>query len=208
MGAGPGRSRPRRGFRRALRRVATPPILVAAAAVLLFEEFFWRAVASAAAALARTRAVAAAERWAMGLGPYPTLLLFAVPMVALEPVKILALYLIGTGRVVAGTAALAGAHALSTLLAVRLYAISLPKLLSIPWFAWAHGAFLGARARLYAYLRGLPGWRAAAMAVRRAREGVRAAARRLRGTGRPWALDRLRAGRRWLGRQPRPPRGP
>src|ERR1700724_1972760 len=40
--------------------------------------------------------------WIVSLRPYPTLLLFAVPLIVLEPVKPVAAYLAGTGHVAMG----------------------------------------------------------------------------------------------------------
>src|SRR5258708_16104296 len=43
-----------------------------------------------------------ARRWIVSLRPYPSLALFAVPVIILEPVKPLAGYLAATGHLVAG----------------------------------------------------------------------------------------------------------
>ena len=52
-------------------------------------------------------AFARIHRWILSLRPYPTLLLFTVPVIVLEPVKPVALYLIGTGHATLGLSALA-----------------------------------------------------------------------------------------------------
>src|SRR5258707_15765906 len=38
------------------------------------------------------------RRWVISLGPYPSLALFAVPVIILEPAKPLSAYLLGTGH--------------------------------------------------------------------------------------------------------------
>ena len=40
--------------------------------------------------------------WLASLGPYPTLVLFLVPVIILEPVKPVGAYLIATGHLVSG----------------------------------------------------------------------------------------------------------
>ena len=46
------------------------------------------------------------RNWIVSLGPYPTLLLFVVPLVVLEPIKPIALYMIGTDHVGMGVSML------------------------------------------------------------------------------------------------------
>jgi hypothetical protein len=81
------------------------------------------------------------HRWILSLRPYPTLLLFAVPLIVLEPVKPLAVYLVGTGHATLGLSALAIAEMLKPVLIERLFSVSRDKLLSIPAFAWAYGKY-------------------------------------------------------------------
>jgi hypothetical protein len=85
------------------------------------------------------------RNWIVSLRPYPTLLLFAVPVIILEPVKPLAIYLIGTKHVVAGITLFVLCEILKLVLVERLFAISREKLLSIPAFAWGFGKFSAAK---------------------------------------------------------------
>jgi hypothetical protein len=71
--------------------------------------------------------------------------LFAVPVIILEPVKPLAIYLIGTKHVVAGVTLFVLCEILKLVLVERLFAISREKLLSIPAFAWGFGKFSAAK---------------------------------------------------------------
>ncbi len=81
------------------------------------------------------------RNWIVSLRPYPTLLLFAVPVVLLEPVKPLAVYLAGTGHVVVGATVFVIGELLKLVLVERLFSISRDKLMSIPAFAWAYGKY-------------------------------------------------------------------
>jgi hypothetical protein len=87
------------------------------------------------------RMLCSLRRWIMSLRPYPTLLLFAIPVIVLEPVKPLALYWIGTGHVHVGVAAVIVAELLKLVLIERLFHISRDKLMSIPAFAWGYGKY-------------------------------------------------------------------
>lgn len=70
-----------------------------------------------------------------GLGPYQSLLVLAVPLVIIEPLKVLALLVVGDGHFVAGTLAMICAYAGSLFITERLFGILKPKLLSLAWFA-------------------------------------------------------------------------
>jgi hypothetical protein len=76
--------------------------------------------------------------WIASLRPYPTLALFVVPFIVLEPVKLLAVYLIGTGRFLVGTTVFVIGEILKLVLVERLFDLSRDKLLSIPIFAWGY----------------------------------------------------------------------
>jgi hypothetical protein len=76
--------------------------------------------------------------WIVSLRPYPTLLLLAVPLIVLEPVKPVAAYLVGTGHVAMGMIVLVIGEILKLVLVERLFSISRDKLMSIPAFAWAY----------------------------------------------------------------------
>ena len=101
--------------------------------------------------------------WIVSLRPYPTLALFVIPLVILEPAKPVAAYLIATGHIVMGVAVLAICEILKLVIIERLFSISRDKLLSIPAFAWCYGKYATAKA----WLTSLPAWQMA-MCWRRA----------------------------------------
>jgi hypothetical protein len=91
------------------------------------------------------------------LGPYPSLFLFLVPLIVLEPVKPLGLYLIGTGRQTAGALFIIVGEAIKILVLERVFRLTRPKLMSFSAFAWAYNRVI----RLFAYLRSLRMWKSA-----------------------------------------------
>lgn len=74
-------------------------------------------------------------RWVVSLGPYPTLILFLVPVAMLEPAKPIGFYFMGTGRLVTGAGIIILAEILKVLIVERLFHLSRPKLMLIPAFA-------------------------------------------------------------------------
>jgi hypothetical protein len=79
--------------------------------------------------------------WIRSLRPYPALVLFAVPLILLEPVKPVAAYLTATGHLKAGLTVLVIGEILKLVLVERLFSINRDKLLTIPAFAWAYGKY-------------------------------------------------------------------
>jgi uncharacterized membrane protein len=80
-----------------------------------------------------------ARRWIVSLRPYPSLALFAVPVVILEPVKPLAGYLVATGHLLSGAATFIVGEVLKLTCVERLFELNRTKLLSIPAFATMYG---------------------------------------------------------------------
>jgi predicted oxidoreductase len=72
------------------------------------------------------------------LRPYPSLALFAIPVIILEPAKPLAGYLLGTGHFFLGAVTFIAAEVLKLTLVERLFQLNREKLLSIPAFAWGY----------------------------------------------------------------------
>jgi hypothetical protein len=83
--------------------------------------------------------------WIVSLRPYPTLLLFAVPLIVLEPVKPVAAYLVGNSHVAMGMIVLVIGEILKLVLVDRLFSVSRNKLMSIPAFAWAYWKYRAAK---------------------------------------------------------------
>ncbi len=118
-------------LRQTLRAILLPLI----AALLLFEEWGWEPLAALFARLARLPLWARVESSIAGLPPRWALLVFGVPMMAIVPVKLLALYLFGTGQKALGLVLLLSAKIGGTALMARLFQLTQPALLQLRWFA-------------------------------------------------------------------------
>lgn len=130
------------------------------AVVLLFEEWGWEPLAALFARLARLPVWSWVERRIQKLPPWAALLVFFVPVLLLLPIKLLALYLFGTGRVTLGLLLLVGAKLLGTALAARLFKLTQPALLQLCWFAKLYGRWKGWKDQLLARVRQTAPWRA------------------------------------------------
>ena len=103
--------------------------------ILLFEEWGWDPLARAFGKLGRLPFWGKAEEWIGRLPPWAALLAFVVPAVALVPIKLLALYLLGQGHVVTGVTLVIAAKISGTALAARLFQLTQPALMKLRWFA-------------------------------------------------------------------------
>jgi hypothetical protein len=104
--------------------------------------------------------------WIRSLRPYPSLALFSVPVIILEPVKPVAAYLAATGQMVSSVATLIVGELLKLVLVERLFSLTRDKLIKIPAFAWAYTKFTDAKA----WLKNTEAWQAIRKLSRAARQ--------------------------------------
>lgn len=153
-----------------------------AALLLLFEEWGWEPLAALLARLGRLPVFAWLERRIAALPPWAALLVFFVPMLALLPIKLLAVYLFGTGHVRAGLALLLAAKLAGTALVARLFTLTQPQLMRLRWFADWYPRFKAWKDALFDRVRQTAVWRAGRHFKRRAKARWSALRRRLRNT--------------------------
>ena len=106
-------------------------LLSAVALFLLFEEWGWEPLAAAFAALGRLPVWRQLERLIVRLPPWAALLAFGVPMLALIPIKLLAVYLLGQGHLATGLGIIVLAKLAGTAFAARLFQLTQPALMQI-----------------------------------------------------------------------------
>ncbi|WP_290411917.1 hypothetical protein [Massilia sp. YIM B02763] len=144
-----------------------------AALVLLLEEWCWNAGLRLCRAIARCFArwplLAALERRVRALPPYAALCAFVLPGLLLFPVKLLALWAIAKGHAASGVACFVAAKLGGAAVVARLYALTLPTLLAVGWFARCHGSFMRIKNRCIAYLRASRAYAGTTRALRAAR---------------------------------------
>jgi hypothetical protein len=140
-----------------LSRIFKPFVFIVAGIYFMVDAAFWTLARPLIRWLANHWIFDSVRKWVMSLGPYPTLALFIVPVLVLEPAKPIAAYLAATGHAVSGLLFLGVAELLKLLLIERLFSISRDKLMSIPAFAWGYGKFQQARN----WVESLSAWRLA-----------------------------------------------
>ena len=140
------------------------------ALLLLFEEWGWEPLAALLARMARWPVWAWVERLIIRLPTWGAVLVFMVPVLALLPVKVVALYAIGTGHPWMGVLVLVAAKVAGTALVARLFTLTQPALMRVRWFARWYPRWKAWKDRLIRQLRQSPFWRA----VKRLQARVRA----------------------------------
>jgi hypothetical protein len=75
------------------------------------------------------------ERRIQRLGPYPALLLVAVPLAVVEPLKLAIVFMMGKGHWITGMIAMLCAYAVSLFITHWLFGVVKPTLLTLPRFA-------------------------------------------------------------------------
>ena len=178
---------------KSVRHIIVLAINVIVALILLFEEWGWRPLSALMARLARFRLWALAELWIAGLPPYGALLTLAVPSVILIPAKLLGVYLLATGHFVTAGVIIVAAKLASTALIARIFLLTKPALMQVPWFAYAYGLFVPWQEALFAHIRASWPWRYGRIIKWRVKNYLRTV----------WLSLRPRIAAQWLGMKPK-----
>jgi hypothetical protein len=153
-------------FRRLLRQTFTALVAV----LLLFEEWGWVPLAALFARLARLPLFAWLERHIAALPPWAAMATFALPALALLPVKLMALFFIGKGHAFMGLCVLVAAKLLGTALLARLFTLTQPALMKLGWFAHWYPRWKSWKDGLIAQVRASRMWVTVGQWKREARE--------------------------------------
>jgi len=163
---------------RALLQACTRWLRHAAGAVLglliLFEEWGWEPLQRALARLGRLPVLRHLESLVARLPPHAALVVFLLPALLLLPVKLAALALIAKGQRLLGLAVIVLAKLLGTAVVARLFTLTRPALMQLPWFARWHGRWLAWKDALLARVRASWAWRTGRVLRRQALRKVRA----------------------------------
>ena len=146
------------------------------ALLLLFEEWGWEPLQAALARLTRWPPLAWLERRLQSLPPHAALAVFAVPGLALLPVKLGALALITRGHALGGVLMIVAAKLIGTAIVARLFALLQPALMTLCWVAQGHARWTVWKADWMGRVRASAAWQAATRLLR----GMRLALRRRR----------------------------
>lgn len=139
-----------------MKRILKPLTYILAAIYFLVDAVFMTVARPISRWLERHFVFERLRAWIRSLPPYPSLALFSVPVIILEPVKPVAAYLAATGQVVSGAVTFIIGELLKLVLVERLFHLTRDKLMKIPAFAWTYGKF----AEVKAWLQATEAWRA------------------------------------------------
>ena len=156
-------------FRYWLKRILQGVVLTVAVLYFLIDVLFLSIIKIIFKHLANISVVIRVSAWIASLGPYPTLALFLIPIILLEPVKPVTAYLVATGHAVYGVLVIIVGEAIKIAVVERMFQMNRDKLMSIPAFAWAYNLIMP----WLDYLRALPAWQAVLKRYEAAKAAVR-----------------------------------
>jgi hypothetical protein len=152
-------------LKRALEILFVPVV----AAIVFFEEVLLHHLGLAMARLARWEPVRRLEAWLAALPPWAALIAFIAPSTLVLPVKLAAVWFALEGRLGLAMASIVIGKIVGTALLARLYKVLRPTLLRLSWYLATETWLFEWRDKIYAFVRALPAWQAAAALSRRAK---------------------------------------
>lgn len=139
------------------------------ALLILFEEWGWEPLQRLMARIGRLPVLRRLEALITRLPPRAALAVFLLPTLLLLPVKLLALWLIGQGKALLGGVVIVVAKLVGTALVARLFTLTKPALMTMPWFAGLYGRWSAWKAALLVRVRASWAWRVGRVFKRRVR---------------------------------------
>lgn len=146
---------------RDLKRLLTwmlKPVIGLLALVLVFEEWLWDALKAQLHRLSRLPAVHRLEVWLGALPPWASLLVLAVPALALLPFKLGALWALAHGHALLGVLTLVAAKLTGTALAAYLFDLVRDNARKLAWFNAVYNAVMALLGRAKAWLASQPAY--------------------------------------------------
>src|SRR5467141_4083174 len=169
-------------------RICNTPVFILATVYFIVDGVFSYVTRPITEWIARQRLFKRARLWITSLRPYPSLALFAVPVIILEPAKPLAGYLLGTGHFFFGAVTFITAEVLKLTLVEHLFQLNRKKLLSIPAFAWGYRYWRD----MMDVVESMEVWRASRRLVANAAHMVRTRWLQLKQARRPYPFHSIR----------------
>jgi uncharacterized membrane protein len=163
------RNRPRPGVD-AVKRILKVLTYIAAGLYLLVDALFMTVAKPIADWLGKHVVLKRLRDWIKSLPPYPSLALFSVPVIVLEPIKPIAAYLAATGQFLSGAATFIFGELLKLVLVERLFSLTREKLMRIPAFAKLYGMY----SQAITWLRETEAWRTIQSILKSARDFFKA----------------------------------
>jgi len=166
-------------------RILKPVIFVIAAVYIGVDAVFFAVAKPVADWVSKLRILDGLAAWIVSLRPYPTLALFMVPAIVLEPIKPFAAYMVATGHLKVALTTLVVGEILKLVILERLFSISRDKLILIPAFGWTYRNFC----QMKNWLEATETWQAARHWSKVAQNAVRKYAAHLKASQNPDSIS-------------------
>jgi len=150
------------------------------ALVILFEEWGWEPLQRALAWVGRLPLLRHVEALVARLPPWAALVVLGVPALLLLPVKLLALGLMARGQHALGLVVILLAKLVGTAVVARLFTLTRPALMQLPWFVRLYTRWSAWKEALLAVVRASWAWRAGRVLKRQVQRRLAAMAARWR----------------------------
>ena len=137
------------------KRILLAPLVTLGVILMLVEEHLWDALVAFGIWLGRLPLLYRVETGLRSLPPKWAAVALFLPVALIFPVKVLAVWVMSTGRWGLGLTVLLTAKLVGTAMVARIYTLCEPALSQLPWFLRLRGMFL--RAKHWAHVR-LEGW--------------------------------------------------
>jgi hypothetical protein len=141
-------------YRRILKLLFGPLVFVAAAIYFVIDALVLSILSPLFRRLAHLAIFQTIAGHLASLGPYATLAIFLIPLIMLEPVKPVGVYLMASGHFYFGVVVLGIGEVLKILIVERIFHIGRPKLMRIKAFAWTYNFVLN----WLNWMKSLPPW--------------------------------------------------
>lgn len=141
-----------------LKHLLFVPFAWLAAFIFLIEEAIWDGTAALMARLGAVRIVHRIEQHIAALSPRWALFAFLLPSLTLVPAKLLGLHAIATGHWLLGGAILVLAKLAGMALFSRIFNLTRPALLQLPWFTRLYTRVMYYRDLIHDYLAHWPAY--------------------------------------------------
>jgi hypothetical protein len=158
-----------------VKRILTVLIYIATGLYLLVDAIFMTLAKPISNWIDKHLRLRRLRNWIRSLPPYPSLALFSVPVIVLEPIKPIAAYLAATGQFLSGALTFIFGELLKLVLVERLFSLTREKLMKIPAFARLYGWY----SQAIAWLEATEAWRTLKALARSGREHFKGIAARL-----------------------------
>jgi hypothetical protein len=133
---------------------------VLVALIVLFEEWGWEPLQRLMARFTQLPGLRHLEALIVRLPPWAALIVLLLPSLLLVPTKVVALWLVARGQRTLGLVAIVVAKVVGTAIVARLFALTRPALMRLPWFATVYARWVAWKDALIARVRASWAWRA------------------------------------------------